>query len=138
MPPSFGSCFKAGFKVSCAALFSFQLRFKFRGLHLRVLAVSFGCLKKVLRLVEAAYSGSAVSGLTQRAANDNAGGGTWSQVSFGVTAGTVYRIAVDGYNGATGATRLTGTFTASTPTPTPTPTPSAQRCGSTKAQRRAR
>ncbi len=58
----------------------------------------------------AAYTGSAVSGLTQRAANNNAGGGLWSQVSFGVTAGTVYRIAVDGYRGATGATRLAGTF----------------------------
>ncbi len=58
----------------------------------------------------AAYSGSAVSGLTQRAANDDAGGGLWSQVSFSVTAGTVYRIAVDGYRGATGATRLAGTF----------------------------
>ncbi len=58
----------------------------------------------------AAYTGSAVSGLTQRAANDNAGGGLWSQVRFSVTAGTVYRIAVDGYRGATGATRLAGTF----------------------------
>ncbi len=58
----------------------------------------------------AAYTGSAVSGLTQRAANDNAGGGLWSQVRFSVTTGTVYRIAVDGYRGATGATRLAGTF----------------------------
>ncbi len=47
----------------------------------------------------AAYSGSAVSDLTQRAANDDASGASWSQVSFSVTAGTVYRIAVDGYGG---------------------------------------
>ncbi len=58
----------------------------------------------------AAYTGSAVSGLTQRAANDDASRDLWSQVSFSVTTGTVYRIAVDGYNGATGATRLAGTF----------------------------
>ncbi len=58
----------------------------------------------------AAYTGSAVSGLTQRAANDDASRDLWSQVSFSVTTGTVYRIAVDGYRGATGATRLAGTF----------------------------
>ncbi len=61
----------------------------------------------------AVYTGSAVSGLTQRAANDDTNDSSlWSQVSFSVTAGTVYRIAVDGYDGATGATRLAGTFTA--------------------------
>ncbi len=67
----------------------------------------------------AVYSGSAVSDLTQRAANDDASGANWSQVSFSVTAGTVYRIAVDGYGGGGGATSLAGTFTASTPTPYP-------------------
>ncbi len=67
----------------------------------------------------AAYSGSAVSGLTQRAANDDASGGSWSQVSFNVTAGIVYRIAVDGYRGATGTTSLAGTFIAGAPAPYP-------------------
>ena len=50
----------------------------------------------------AAYTGSAVSALTQVAANDNAGTATWSRVSFAVTAGTTYRIAVDGRGGRTG------------------------------------
>ncbi len=75
----------------------------------------------------AVYSGSAVSDLTLRAFDrgvfSHGGSRFWSRVSFSVTAGTVYRIAVDGFDGAVGATNLAGTFTASTPTPTPTPTP---------------
>ena len=51
----------------------------------------------------AVYTGSAVNGLTQvpGAANDdenNANGVITSKVSFAATAGTTYRIAVDGYN----------------------------------------
>jgi len=69
----------------------------------------------------AVYTGSVVSGLTPLAGNDdNGAGGLWSSVSFAVTAGTTYRIAIDGYAGATGATSLAGSFTAATPTPTPT------------------
>ena len=49
------------------------------------------------------YTGAAVNALTQRAANDDVGGGTrTSEVSLAVTAGTSYFIAVDGYHGATG------------------------------------
>src|ERR1051325_442354 len=45
------------------------------------------------------YTGSAVSALTQVAANDNIGGGTnTSSVQFNATQGTTYRIAIDGRN----------------------------------------
>src|SRR5439155_2913214 len=46
----------------------------------------------------AVYTGTSVSGLTQVAANDDASSGDLtSRVSFAAAAGTVYRIAVDGY-----------------------------------------
>jgi hypothetical protein len=48
------------------------------------------------------YTGSAVNGLTQVAVNDDANGTLQSQVSFNATAGTTYRIDVDGYYGASG------------------------------------
>lgn len=54
----------------------------------------------------AVYTGSAVNALTAvpNGSNDDspAGGTQTSKVTFGVTAGTVYQIAVDGYNGLTG------------------------------------
>src|SRR5205823_11949611 len=52
----------------------------------------------------AVYTGSSVSGLTLVKANDDsaAGGTLTSKVSFTVTAGTTYRIAVDGYGGVSG------------------------------------
>lgn len=57
----------------------------------------------------AVYTGSAVNALTVRGSNDNpAGAGTTARVIFTATAGTVYRIAVDGTDGAGGAT--TGDF----------------------------
>ncbi|MFM8792828.1 MAG: PPC domain-containing protein, partial [Solirubrobacterales bacterium] len=65
------------------------------------------------------YTGSAVNSLTQRAVNDdNGSGGNWSRVTFPVTAGTAYSIAIDGYNGTSGSTVLGGAFT---PTPAPQP-----------------
>jgi alpha-tubulin suppressor-like RCC1 family protein len=49
------------------------------------------------------YTGTSVAGLSQVAANDNIGpGNSQSRVSFAATAGTVYRIAIDGVS-ATGA-----------------------------------
>jgi alpha-tubulin suppressor-like RCC1 family protein len=49
------------------------------------------------------YTGTSVAGLTQVAANDNIGpGNSQSRVSFAATAGTAYRIAIDGVS-ATGA-----------------------------------
>src|SRR6185437_4924830 len=53
----------------------------------------------------AVYTGTSVSALTPvtNGANDNnPAGGTTSIVTITVTSGTVYRIAVDGANGATG------------------------------------
>jgi hypothetical protein len=54
------------------------------------------------------YTGSSVSALTSVASNDDdwAAGLTTSKVSFNVTAGTVYQIAVDGYGGTAGAIAL--------------------------------
>ncbi len=72
----------------------------------------------------AVYSGDSLGGLTALAGNDDSGqGGVWSRVSLSVTAGTTYRIAVDGWNGNAGGTYISGTFTSSTPTPPPPPPP---------------
>ena len=54
----------------------------------------------------AGYTGAAVNALTRKASNDDANGGRQSRIAFAVTSGTVYRIAVDGYNGASGAATL--------------------------------
>jgi hypothetical protein len=48
------------------------------------------------------YTGSAVNGLTEVVSNDDASGSLTSSVSFAATAGTTYRIAVDGYLAAAG------------------------------------
>lgn len=60
-----------------------------------------------------AYTGESVSALTLSAENDDAAPGTnlQSSVTFGVTAGAVYSIAVDGYAAAAGPTRLNWVFT---------------------------
>ncbi|TDO30007.1 Ig-like domain-containing protein [Kribbella sp. VKM Ac-2527] len=51
------------------------------------------------------YTGSAVGSLTAVASNDDSCG-TGSVARFAATAGTTYRIAVDGYAGATGTIQL--------------------------------
>lgn len=53
----------------------------------------------------AVYTGSAIGDLTALASNDDTCG-TSSSVRFQATAGTTYRIAVDGYHGATGQLQL--------------------------------
>src|SRR5207247_9217150 len=53
----------------------------------------------------AAYTGSSVSALTTIASNDDASG-TQSRITFTAAAGTTYRIAVDGYGGASGSVTL--------------------------------
>ncbi|HUT37086.1 MAG TPA: choice-of-anchor D domain-containing protein, partial [Planctomycetota bacterium] len=50
----------------------------------------------------AVYTGTSVAALTRVASNDDAGGGLQSRVTANVTAGTTYRIAVDGYSGVSG------------------------------------
>ena len=52
------------------------------------------------------YNGSALGNLTLISANDDAGESLTSLVSLNATAETTYRIAVDGYNSATGAIQL--------------------------------
>ncbi|MBV5335905.1 hypothetical protein JZU48_02580, partial [bacterium] len=47
----------------------------------------------------AAYTGSSLSALTVRYASDDVIGGDWSRIIFPVTAGTTYRIVIDGYGG---------------------------------------
>ena len=62
----------------------------------------------------AAYTGTSVSGLTAVASNNDAAGhGTQSRIAFRVTAGTTYRIAVDGWAaGVSGAVNLDWAFAA--------------------------
>ena len=50
----------------------------------------------------AIYTGANVNGLSLIDSNDDVGSGGVSQVAFNAIAGTAYRIAVDGYGGATG------------------------------------
>ena len=64
------------------------------------------------------YRGSSVTALTADASNDDEppGGLVTSRVSdLAVTAGTVYRFAVDGFGGATGSVNLTWNLTAPAP-----------------------
>lgn len=61
----------------------------------------------------AVYTGTSVSVLTPVASDDDAGGNLTSKVALTVTAGTTYRIAIDGYGGASGATKLNWSLTAS-------------------------
>ena len=64
----------------------------------------------------AVYTGSSLNALTVKGANDDASSNAvWSQVSVSVTAGTTYRIVVDGYNNTSGATKLNWSFAASVP-----------------------
>ncbi len=54
----------------------------------------------------AAYTGTTITGLTQLASNDQFNGSNQSRITFPVTAGTVYRIAVDGFGSTTGTVGL--------------------------------
>ena len=54
----------------------------------------------------AVYTGTTVTNLTLVANDDDSGGGLDSQVVFTATAGTTYRIAVDGMNGVQGSVAL--------------------------------
>ncbi|NDC52713.1 MAG: hypothetical protein EBZ74_00120 [Planctomycetia bacterium] len=52
------------------------------------------------------YTGTTVSGLSTVASNDDSGGNWTSKVIFSATAGTTYRIVVDGYGGSVGTISL--------------------------------
>ncbi|MCX6973028.1 MAG: putative Ig domain-containing protein [Verrucomicrobia bacterium] len=56
--------------------------------------------------VLAVYSGSSIYSLAEVASNDDANGDRQSAVEFEAVSGTIYRIAVDGYDGASGAVAL--------------------------------
>lgn len=73
----------------------------------------------------AVYTGPVVGQLSNVAQNDDITAGTnkASRVQFNITAGTTYRIVVDGWNGEYGNITLNWNATGSVPTPTPTPTP---------------
>ena len=58
------------------------------------------------------YTGSTVNALTTIAGDNNSGPNSTSRVSFAVTAGVVYRIAVDGAGGVSGSIQLNLTLTA--------------------------
>jgi hypothetical protein len=69
----------------------------------------------------AVYTGTALGGLTQVAASDDAPGLATSALTFSAVAGTTYRIAVDGYSGAAGDAVLNwSTAGAATDTTPPT------------------
>ncbi|MBI5766901.1 MAG: IPT/TIG domain-containing protein [Verrucomicrobia bacterium] len=54
----------------------------------------------------AVYTGTAVGSLTVVASDDNSGPANTSKLTFNATAGTTYRIAVDGSSGASGSVQL--------------------------------
>src|SRR5205085_989663 len=73
--------------------------------------------------VVAVYTGSSLTGLTEIASADDAPGRSTSALTFTAVAGTTYRIAVDGYSGASGDVVL-GWSTAGVSTDTTPPTAS--------------
>ncbi len=66
-----------------------------------------------------AYTGTTVGGLTTIAQNDDSAGSTWSRVSFPVTRGTSYALAIDGWAGAKGSTLLNHSFVETLPPSAP-------------------
>ncbi len=70
----------------------------------------------------AVYTGTSVTNLTQKAANDDIdtpGHNYQSRLSFTATAGTTYHIAIDGYGGANGTSTLNWTQSSAPPPPPP-------------------
>ncbi|HYF48691.1 MAG TPA: hypothetical protein VEJ63_04765 [Planctomycetota bacterium] len=61
------------------------------------------------------YAGSSVDALTEFASNDDGTDGFTSEVLLAVTSGTTYNIAVDGFDGETGAVTINVTFTPGPP-----------------------
>jgi len=60
----------------------------------------------------AVYTGTTLAGLTRVASDDDSGGSLTSLVSFAVTTGTTYQIAVDGYGASSGNITLNTSFVA--------------------------
>jgi ribosomal protein L19 len=71
-------------------------------------AVTIDTLGSGFNTLLAVYTGTTLSGLSLVASNDDISAGTQqSSVTFNATAGTIYKIAVDGFNGASGNLILT-------------------------------
>ncbi len=68
--------------------------------------VVFNTREAAFDTVLAVYTGSTFTNLVQRASNDQYGGTSQSRVVLNVTAGTTYRIAVDGFGAQTGPFHL--------------------------------
>jgi subtilisin family serine protease len=68
--------------------------------------VAFTTINSGFDTLLAVYTGSSVSSLTQVAANRGGGYCDSSWLTFTPAAGTTYRVAVDGYNGACGTIKL--------------------------------
>ena len=66
-----------------------------------------------------AYTGGSVASLTTRATGTSPSGQTYRTMTFAVTSGTVYMVAIDGVSGASGATSLGWNFTAVAPVTAP-------------------
>ena len=73
---------------------------------------SFNTRESNFDTVLAAYTGTAITGLTQVAFNDQFNGANQSKVTFRVRSGTTYRIAVDGFGAVTGTVGLQWTIAA--------------------------
>ena len=58
----------------------------------------------------AVYTGTSIAGLVPVGSNDDSNGTVQSEVRFLATAGTTYRIAVDGFQGKTGEITLNWSF----------------------------
>jgi hypothetical protein len=71
-------------------------------------AVTIDTINSSFNTLLAVYTGNAVNALTLVVSNDDiAPGFQQSRVTFNATAGKIYQIAVDGYNGASGSVVLT-------------------------------
>ncbi len=68
--------------------------------------VTFDTAESGFDTIMAVYTGSSISSLTEIVSNDDIGALVASRVSFRATAGTVYHIAVDGYDGDFGNVTL--------------------------------
>ncbi len=73
--------------------------------------VAFDTIGSDFNTLLAAYTGSVISDLTSIASNNDYEESPQSRITFNATAGTTYRIAVDGYDGITGGTVLNWAFT---------------------------
>ena len=68
--------------------------------------VTFDTIGSSFDTVLGVYTGTSVSSLSEVDSDDDGGDGTTSKVSFKATSGTIYRIAVYGFNGKSGSITL--------------------------------